>query len=617
MYSPLDRSGPEIRLLRITPNADENVPLEVEMHAAVLDDDLSFTALSYVWGDPMSTRTITANTQSISVTSNLAGALRQLRKYDAGSQNDYWIDALCINQQDIGERNQQVRLMGKIYSSARLVISFLGPPTNNLLLAADTLEYLVTHGMLALRSSFEDWIRQHHQNLDIPERWDAVRRFMLLPYWTRCWIVQEIILAPTIVLMLGDKLMSWDCITALYVFRYLSEDATLKSSLRPISNISEAANPLQYLAVRRGGGPAKEENDVTEIYMTLKFKASDPRDKIFAFNGLGICRDIVPDYNLDARAVYCNFSKKCAESDYLSLLLSDTGVGQDLVPTCALPSWTLDLAAWSHVPELTLRLPRWPELKGANGGLPSAPCQVVNMAVLKTEGVKIDQIAKVWPVAADTPASDLRDVVRNILRALRQSVKHSTEYVEMTPLCQLSYQILLGEVITRSTDSPEFEKLRDITISLVDFVLDETASPQQAWEELGFDFENGDLAHFLKQSLLPKTMEHGGREGAWPETAPDMANFLNTAALAARLEVFQNRAAFVTEGGLLGVGPKLCRSGDAVWVLNQADIPVLLREQGPGEYLNVGGAWVPLLMDGQVADGVLSGNLRQEGIEIM
>jgi hypothetical protein len=37
-----------------------------------------------------------------------------------------WVDAVCINQQDKSERNEQVRWMGEIYSSVQQVIIWLG-----------------------------------------------------------------------------------------------------------------------------------------------------------------------------------------------------------------------------------------------------------------------------------------------------------------------------------------------------------------------------------------------------------------------------------------------------------------------------------------------------------
>ena len=38
----------------------------------------------------------------------------------------YWIDSLCINQEDVFERNAQVRMMGDIYETAAFVVTWLG-----------------------------------------------------------------------------------------------------------------------------------------------------------------------------------------------------------------------------------------------------------------------------------------------------------------------------------------------------------------------------------------------------------------------------------------------------------------------------------------------------------
>jgi hypothetical protein len=51
-----------------------------------------------------------------------------------------WMDALCINQEDVIERNQQVYLMGSIYSQAREVLVWLGPEKDNSDLAMDLFE---------------------------------------------------------------------------------------------------------------------------------------------------------------------------------------------------------------------------------------------------------------------------------------------------------------------------------------------------------------------------------------------------------------------------------------------------------------------------------------------
>jgi len=61
----------------------------------------------------------------LGATDNLAVALRYL-----GQSTEFrtlWIDAICINQDDVTERGLEVVKMGSIYSQARQVIIWLGP----------------------------------------------------------------------------------------------------------------------------------------------------------------------------------------------------------------------------------------------------------------------------------------------------------------------------------------------------------------------------------------------------------------------------------------------------------------------------------------------------------
>lgn len=62
--------------------------------------------------------------QTIPIQTNLASALRRLRKPDECRK--IWIDLLCINQENLTERNQQVALMGEIYAQAEAVRVWLG-----------------------------------------------------------------------------------------------------------------------------------------------------------------------------------------------------------------------------------------------------------------------------------------------------------------------------------------------------------------------------------------------------------------------------------------------------------------------------------------------------------
>jgi hypothetical protein len=72
------------------------------------------------------------------VTLNLEAALRHIRQTLYAVT--FWVDALCINQEDVAEKNCQVGMMGEIYAGAELVIAWLGSATEDSDLAMKLLE---------------------------------------------------------------------------------------------------------------------------------------------------------------------------------------------------------------------------------------------------------------------------------------------------------------------------------------------------------------------------------------------------------------------------------------------------------------------------------------------
>jgi hypothetical protein len=138
-YSPLESSR-TIRLIELFQETDGfQSPIICRIHHVSIDnEEVQYRALSYCWGDPVKTQTIFIEGKTIFVTKNLQNALRRLRTncfcccnhVCECSENPWypetidkhftsprllWIDALCINQEDIEERGQQVSLMKDIY----------------------------------------------------------------------------------------------------------------------------------------------------------------------------------------------------------------------------------------------------------------------------------------------------------------------------------------------------------------------------------------------------------------------------------------------------------------------------------------------------------------------
>jgi hypothetical protein len=84
-----------------------------------------YEALSYVWGKPIFSESIRLNDQEFLITPSLKYALSCLRL--KAQPRVLWVDAVCINQSDVSERNQQVALMRDIYSQCQRDIAWLDP----------------------------------------------------------------------------------------------------------------------------------------------------------------------------------------------------------------------------------------------------------------------------------------------------------------------------------------------------------------------------------------------------------------------------------------------------------------------------------------------------------
>ncbi|KAF8858588.1 hypothetical protein BDZ45DRAFT_590981 [Acephala macrosclerotiorum] len=119
MYPALPKSQSSqsntIRLLHLHPSI-QNAVIEFDLEVVDLEAQPRFEALSYVWGNPHPRQTVICNGQPHSMTPNLALPLRRLRSLDTA--RIVWIDAISVNQEDLGERSQQVQLMRTIYNQA-------------------------------------------------------------------------------------------------------------------------------------------------------------------------------------------------------------------------------------------------------------------------------------------------------------------------------------------------------------------------------------------------------------------------------------------------------------------------------------------------------------------
>lgn len=127
-YSPLLPRPNSIRLLRLLPASRAEDPIHIRIFNYSLTSPARtshlYECLSYVWGSVEDKRTIRVDDAQLAVTRNLDGALRRLR--DPDLDRILWVDAVCINQDDLEERANQVQIMAMIYAYASRVIVWLG-----------------------------------------------------------------------------------------------------------------------------------------------------------------------------------------------------------------------------------------------------------------------------------------------------------------------------------------------------------------------------------------------------------------------------------------------------------------------------------------------------------
>ncbi|KAJ4860016.1 heterokaryon incompatibility protein (HET) domain-containing protein [Trichoderma breve] len=181
LYQQLPLDELQIRLLRLEPKTGSTKIQASLIKRNLLDIKRGgpfFEALSYTWGPPTVTKDILINGIAFPVTANLYAFLENYQ--EAGQGVDLWIDAICVNQSDLLEKNHQIPMMNLIYAAARALIIWLGEPSSDSDRAMDWINHL-------------GHASPYDKMPNIPNHaWQAMQSLLERPWWKRIWIVQEL-----------------------------------------------------------------------------------------------------------------------------------------------------------------------------------------------------------------------------------------------------------------------------------------------------------------------------------------------------------------------------------------------------------------------------------------
>ena len=353
-YEPLNDSLQEIRLLSIRTEI-ESTDVEYRLEPTSLVDGSTYEALSYTWGDISDSSLIILNDQPFSITQNLAKALQHLRKETEDVK--LWVDAICINQKDIEERNKQLSRMKDIYENAKRVIVWLGEESDD-----------SGYAMSVMNNVDERWAKRSMQYGDQggpiePDLDDRARRaldaLLSRPWWRRVWIIQEITCSKDNSLKCGryeTKFIKAVAVANLRTQQIIRGASTYFSN--PDITIFHRVIALDGIRLTRKY-QSHNSDFLSLCEESRNCEASDPRDKVFALSGFATAaqkRALNPDCSMRLEEVYVRFTVAFIEAEnnlnilghcqallatpqsYLKFKL----LSRHLLPRRCLPSWTPD-----------------------------------------------------------------------------------------------------------------------------------------------------------------------------------------------------------------------------------------------------------------------------------
>ncbi|KAK0509247.1 hypothetical protein JMJ35_008618 [Cladonia borealis] len=567
LYKPLKVERREIRLLHMEPSLKLKEQPQCFLETVSLDDSPQFEALSYVWGDPNLTRPIRLGNRQWYATINLEAGLRYLRR--PFEDIVIWVDALCIDQSSVDERNSQVLLMKTIYSNATQVKVWLGEPTSR---SDDALAILEHMGR---NIPFRD-IRLHGKNLNYKHA-KYLNELVNRPWWNRVWVQQEYSLAKDVTLHCGlrsiefsgllknediDRLCKgWD------MRLYITMQTLGHSALLHRQHHCTGANDLTFTGILAQG-----------CYKDC----SDLRDSIYGFLGLAkedVVDAIKPDYGIPLEDVlrctavtHITCTRSLSFFSFSTLKSKDTRLG---------PTW----------------VPEWPRLGPFQLRERYGSAQNQKRTVWDHRVNRFESILDFKACATRSMSFDLINETTVMLNG-----KCTGEVTEVNPVA------LRCESKTSAFIHPDVIRLLENWLNFFDQFADHAAFPSSTegresplWRILTGDrhldrrgrWRNCEKTDYEAYQAFQRDLVAGGAliEGelnCWVSITVASAD----------------RCLFATDRGHIGLGPLEMRKGDHVYILSGGEVPYMLRPVSgpiPRTFELVGDCYLHGIMYGEAA----------------
>lgn len=662
-YIALDPCRVEIRLLEIV----SVEPIVCKLSIVSLLDHPDFSALSYTWGDASVTEPIIVEGSSVTVTSSLIHALKAVYfQWTEGCCSDdtsarrIWVDALCINQPDIQEKNSQIPLMHKIYTSAQRTFCWVGQLTSELSDAFDAFTDLIREFVSKSQDQQEGEDLMQSIDIDLVAMIPRMSHLFYSQYWTRVWIVQEVVLSKDTLLVSGTKALSLEAISfvnkwlEVYGLRHeatsapaagddgtLATDAT-RARVRESKYLSMAKieNARSFVEMRASYWSQALDNDFCRTGMKKydnfsNYAATNPKDLVYGLLAVfGVTLEIDYSPAKTVADVYCDFVKKWLSTcrpESLELgggdlwFLAHAGIGHSWEDIQGLPSWAPNFVAISKFAEVQGRIFCMARDHSVEefGNYRLTPTCSGNS--LHCAAVFVDQVADIGPAIIqytgfqDAPAQWIQWAAGVLVRSPVHEESQRHRFLGL-----LEAIVHTNLYLDKVKPKPTQELVRSITYGYPQLVHWFLLLLFEAWRVKNHDDDQHAFYTAFRTDYLWDSDELDSDELArWRvmRATPELRNNIpgqgqtiyNWIAAVRRMSDLRP---FETKEGYLGLCPPLTEEGDIIAVLCGCSNPVVLREIG-NQYFHVGVCYVSEYMNGRSKSCFNTASLEAKKIEII
>ncbi|KAI1852878.1 hypothetical protein JX265_012906 [Neoarthrinium moseri] len=514
------------------------------------------------------------------VTRNLAQALARMRFVD-GKDRVLWVDAVCINQSSIDERNAQVLRMADIYGSASRVMVWLGESSTESRSAVSFFSKWTAPNWDA-----EKVIDSYATN---NQKWrDLTHGLLEREWWTRMWIVQEVVLARAIVIQCGPDTLSWDLLAAISMVSHTNNLVLEYSSkTAAFDGFRYAPMTLTFVQIEY-----QENGRLPLSTLMVKFSKNqcrEPSDRVYALLGMATnpkYYQIKPNYRTNPAIVYMGATERfIREVQSLDIICLGRGTNRD----GNVPMWKPGLRGRSRL----AGLPSWsPDFRTRPG---EDPASLTRLGISETPGfsacgtrkpiIRFLPSGKLLAMGAEAgcigalgATSEIRrkgdnndpDLGEHIGNILQEAVVLALGGTEM-PLYHTLYPFAEGmtyhEVLSRV------------------LVCDTNAYNQRCKKGEG---------RFQADNVPPADFEAGLNERVRQQSWSSKVGLMKS-------HWRDGRRLMVLTAGLLGLAPEGAREGDFIIILFGCSVPLVMRSHG-NDFEVIGECYVHGIMNGEYLD---------------